>query len=86
MNGCNFALMADECRDNSGTQELSIVIRFFSKRSDQIADATVVVKERFLGFVPLEAFDATTLSRKFIEFLLCLNIPLKSYIRLYSDG
>jgi hypothetical protein len=78
--------MADECRDISGTQQLSIVVRFFSDQDDRIVDAGMVVKERFLGFVPLEAFDASTLTRKIIELLISLNIPLEACICLCFDG
>jgi hypothetical protein len=78
--------MADECRDISGTQQLSIVVRFFFDQDDPIVDAATVVKERFLGFVPLEAFDASTLTRKIIELLISLNIPLKACICLCFDG
>ena len=78
--------MADECRDISGTEQLSIVIRFCSDLHDGIIDASEIVKERFLGFVPLEAFGARTLARKIIELLNRLHIPLESCISLCFDG
>ncbi|CAF1263221.1 unnamed protein product [Adineta ricciae] len=86
VNGCMYALMADECRDISGHQQLSIVIRFVRDLNDRMASSTDVVKEYFLGFVPLEAFDAATLAQNIVEFLKQLNIPLQSCICLCFDG
>jgi len=81
-----YALMADECRDISGHQQLSIVIRFICDDHIHAADCSDVLKEYFLGFIPLEKFDAETLSIKIVEFLNKLNIPLKSCICLCFDG
>lgn len=78
--------MADECRDISGTQQLSIVIRFVPKLSGGTFDARYVVKEYFLGFIPLEKFDAATLANKIIEFLNYWKIPLENCICLCFDG
>jgi Domain of unknown function (DUF4371) len=78
--------MADECRDISGRQQLSIVIRFVRDLNNRTINTSLVVKEYFLGFVALEAFDAAALSEKIIEFLNSLNIPLQSCICLCFDG
>lgn len=78
--------MADECRDISGTQQLSIVIRFVHNPYKSTIDEAVVVKEYFLGFVPLQQFDAQTLANKIVEFLNYWKIPLKSCICLCFDG
>lgn len=78
--------MADECRDISGTQQLSIVIRFVPNLSGGTFDARYVVKEYFLGFIPLEKFDAATLANKIIEFLNYWKIPLENCICLCFDG
>ncbi|CAF3808597.1 unnamed protein product, partial [Rotaria sp. Silwood1] len=83
---CNYALMADECRDISGTQKLSIVIRFVPDLNNSSIDFSSFVKEYFLGFVPLEEFDAITLAENIVEFLKNLNIPLESCICLCFDG
>lgn len=77
--------MADECRDISGTQQLSIVIRFCSNFNNSI-NRSNVVKDFFLGFIPLQAFDAATLTKAIVEFLMHLNIPLESCICLCFDG
>jgi len=78
--------MADECRDISGRQQLSIVIRFVRDLNNRTINTSLVVKEYFLGFVALEAFDAPAFSEKIVEFLNSLNIPLQSRICLCFDG
>ena len=80
--------MADECREISGTgtQQLSVVIRFARDLNNRAIDTLFIVKEYFLGFVGLEAFDAATLSDKIVEFSNSLNIPLQSCICLCFDG
>lgn len=78
--------MADECRDISGRQQLSIVIRFVHDLNDRKIDASNVVREYFLGFVALDEFDAETLANKMIDFLNRLNISLELCICLCFDG
>jgi hypothetical protein len=78
--------MADECRDISGTQQLSIVIRFVRDLDSRTIDSSNVVKEYFLGFIALQEFDAATLANKIVEFLNDLDIALKSCICLCFDG
>ena len=78
--------MADECRDTSGTQQLSIVIRFVPSPNNCTADKNYVVKEYFLGFISLEKFDAITLANKIVEFLSYWKISLESCICLCFDG
>jgi hypothetical protein len=78
--------MADECRDISGRQQLSIVIRFVRDVNDRKIDASNVVKEYFLGFVALDEFDAETLANKIVDFLKSLNISLDACICLCFDG
>ena len=53
--------MADECRDISGTQQLSIVIRFVPDLSNRTFDRSNVVKEFFLGFCLDEFFSKVIL-------------------------
>ena len=78
--------MADECRDISGTQQLSIVIRFCPDVKNGTIDRSSVEKEFFLGFLPLQAFDAMTLTKAIVDFLTQLRIPLTSCICLCFDG
>ncbi|CAF2855335.1 unnamed protein product [Rotaria sp. Silwood2] len=86
LNNNKYALMADECRDISGTQQLSIVIRFVPNSNNCTTDKNYVVKEYFLGFIPLEKFDATTLANNIVEFLNHWKIPLESCICLFMSG
>ncbi|CAM4956510.1 unnamed protein product, partial [Rotaria socialis] len=86
LNSNKYALMADECRDIRGTQQLSIVIRFVPNSNNCTTDKNYVVKEYFLGFIPLEKFDATTLANNIVEFLNHWKIPLESCICLCFDG
>ena len=78
--------MADECKDISGRQQLSIVIRFIGDLNNRRIDTSNIVKEYFLGFVALDKFDAETLANKIVDFLNDLNIPLESCICLCFDG
>ncbi|CAF2962449.1 unnamed protein product [Rotaria sp. Silwood2] len=56
-----FSLMADESRDISGHEQLSIVIRVVIDSPDTKAD---LVKEYFMGLIRLHEFDAKSLSLK----------------------
>jgi hypothetical protein len=78
--------MVDESRDVTGTEQLSIVIRFVNDQNVDLNDNSSVVKEYFLDFVPLKEFDAPTLATKILEFLNKLNIPLHSCICFCFDG
>ncbi|CAF3819629.1 unnamed protein product, partial [Rotaria sp. Silwood1] len=86
LNKNKYALMADECRDVSGTQQLSIVIRFVPDPNRCTIDKAYIVKEYFLGFIPLAQFDAETLANKIVEFLNYWKIPLEFCICLCFDG
>ncbi|CAF4531509.1 unnamed protein product, partial [Rotaria sp. Silwood2] len=86
LNKNKYALMADECRDVSGTQQLSIVIRFVPDPNRCTIDKVYIVKEYFLGFIPLAQFDVETLANKIAEFLNYWKIPLESCICLCFDG
>jgi hypothetical protein len=77
--------MADECRDISGTQQLSVVIRFDGDLNNRTIDSSNVMKQYFLGFIPLQQFDVVTLADKIVEFLNNLNISLQSCICLCFD-
>jgi hypothetical protein len=78
--------MADESRDISGTEQLSVVIRFVHDQDIDMNDYSNGVNDYFLGFLPLQEFDAPALAIKIIEFLNKLNIPLQSCIALCFDG
>lgn len=78
--------MADESRDISGTEQLSIVIRFVHDQDIDMNDYSNIVKDYFLGFLPLQEFDAPALAIRIVQFLNELNIPLQSCISLCFDG
>jgi len=78
--------MADESRDISGTQQLSIVIRFVHDQDIDMNDYSNIVKDYFLGFLPLQEFDAPALAIRIVQFLNELNIPLQTCISLCFDG
>ncbi|CAF5112700.1 unnamed protein product, partial [Rotaria sp. Silwood1] len=82
----NYTLMADESRDISGTQQLSIVIRFVHDQDIDMNDYSNIVKDYFLGFLPLQEFDAPALAIRIVQFLNELNIPLQTCISLCFDG
>ncbi|CAF3585950.1 unnamed protein product [Rotaria socialis] len=75
--------MADESRDISGNEQLSIVIRVVIDSLDTRAD---LFQEYFLGPVRLHEFDTKSLSLKIVEFLEHCNIKLDSCIAQSYDG
>ena len=75
--------MANECRDMSGRQQLSIVIRFVPNPNNCTAIRKYVVKEYFLSFIPLEKFDAMILPNTIVAFLSYWQISLESCICLF---
>ncbi|CAF4928516.1 unnamed protein product, partial [Rotaria sp. Silwood1] len=81
--GKYFALIADESRDVSGHEQLSIVIRIVNDPSDNNNDT---LKEYFMGFVRLHQFDAESLSLEIVKFLQQHNIQLDLCIAQCYDG
>ncbi|CAF0990826.1 unnamed protein product [Adineta steineri] len=65
IHGHVFVLMADEAKDCSGNQQLSIVLRYVSNdpvNDKENADHSSIFKEHLLGLVKLNEFDANTLT------------------------
>lgn len=60
-----FSIIADETADISGTEQLSIGVRFVELQEQQNDSATI--REEFLGFVPLERMDAATIADTIIN-------------------
>ena len=81
--------MADETRDVSGNEQLSVVVRVIDREA-QIENGSnqqsPLFKEYFLGFVKLDQFDAETLTNDIVEFLSFVNINLQDCIALCFDG
>ena len=60
-----FSIIADETADISGTEQLSIGVRFVALQEQRNDSATR--REEFLGFVPLERMDAATIANTIID-------------------
>ncbi|CAF3520458.1 unnamed protein product [Rotaria socialis] len=84
-----FALMADEAKDCSGHEQLSIVLRCIShetsKNNDKI-DRNSMFNEYLLGLVKLNEFDAESLSIEIIKYLSFFNIDINNCIAMCFDG
>jgi hypothetical protein len=77
-----FALMADESRDSSGHEQLSIVLRVVVPTDDN----KNIIQEYFLGLIRLHEFDAPALSNTIADFLINYGIDLQSCISQCYDG
>lgn len=77
-----FALLADESRDISGHEQLSIVIRVVVPTADNKS----IIQEYFLGLIRLHEFDAQTLSHEIVKYLTEYGIELNSCISQCYDG
>lgn len=81
--------MADETRDISGNEQLSVVIRVVDPdvtAKDHLKQPSSLLKEYFLGFIKLDQFDAETLTEEMVKFLSSVNIDLKYCVALCFDG
>jgi hypothetical protein len=89
IHGHVFALMADEAKDCSRNEELSIVFKCISdepvKKNDKV-DYNSIFKEYFLGLVKLSEFNAQTLSNEIIQYLSYFEIDINSCIAMCFDG
>ncbi|CAF1489142.1 unnamed protein product [Adineta ricciae] len=81
LRGCVFALMADETRDISGHEQLSIVVWVVS--SERVPGGTgfsskhtITFNEYLVGLVKLDAFHAQTLADEIVQYFSSLNISL----------
>ena len=54
-----FTIIADETRDVSGKEQLSLCLRYINKQ--------MIVNERFVGFSELSELDAKALSDKIMQ-------------------
>ena len=81
--------MADETRDVSGCEQLSVAIRVVDrdvKINNDLDQQSSLFKEYFLGFIKLDRFDAQTLTNEIVKFSSSLNVNLKDCIALCFDG
>lgn len=72
-----FSVMADETKDISKVEQLSIVVRYYYHGE---------LKEKFLGFTPLTELDASSLFLKIKEMLNKCDIDINNCIAQTYDG
>jgi hypothetical protein len=84
--------MADETRDISGHEQLSVVVRVVSDEmmpnngADFSVKHSIVFNEFFIGLIKLDQFDAQTLADEIVQYLSSLNIPLNKCVAMCFDG
>jgi len=76
-NGGIYSVIADEARDNSCTEKMSVCIRY--------VDGTYV-HEWFLGFVDVFRLDAQSLSTSLVTFLEQRKLSIKNCVGQAYDG
>lgn len=64
-----FSVIMDTTPDVSGSEQLTLVLRFFDFETMRIC-------EHFMGFIEIKRQDASTLLQAFITFLEDNDIPL----------
>ncbi|KAM4772387.1 LOW QUALITY PROTEIN: zinc finger MYM-type protein 1-like [Rhinophrynus dorsalis] len=75
--GSPFSIMADETKDLSKTEQLSVVIRFFHEQ---------MVQERFLKFYRADSLDAESLTGYIFQVLTSLGIDKTYCVGQGYDG
>ena len=73
-----FAVMADECRDVSGIEQLSVCVRY--------VNSSGVIAENFLGFTSMYELDARALTENIIAVLTKQGLNVKQCIAQCYDG
>ena len=79
-NYIGFSVLADEIADISGTEQLSIEIRFVYPTKKQ------TMREEFLGFVPLNNMPAASISDALLSKCLSLGLNLDCLLGQGYDG
>ena len=74
-----YSLIADECRDVSRTEQLSICLRFVSRTDNHI-------KERFVGFTDVHELDAASLAGETMRQLGQLGLNPSKCVSQCYDG
>lgn len=80
-NAVGFSIIADETADISGTEQLSLGVRFVDTSSEQ-----AMIREEFLGFSPLKDMDAATISDCIIEHCKTFGLLLNNLLGQGYDG
>lgn len=76
-----FAILADETTDISGTEQMSLGVRFTDSKS-----GTVCVREEFLGFVPVDDRTAEGLAGKILRVCEEYGLNLDKLVGQGYDG
>lgn len=76
-----FALLADETKDASKIEQISIILRFINIDSD-----TWSVEERFLGFVAAASCNAETLTKHLVDTVSKRGLSMKNCVAQAYDG
>lgn len=72
-----FSIIADETADISGIEQLSICIRFLKNNN---------IYEEFIGFYPLEEFDAKFISKTILEACSHMRLDMNKCVGQGYDG
>lgn len=74
-----YSVLADETADISGTEQLSIGLRYFNEETRE-------VEEAFVGFIELDALDANTIAKTIEIFLTKEDLNPEKCVGLGFDG
>ena len=74
-----FALLADETKDASKTEQISIILRF-------VDTGSWTIEERFLGFVPAMTCNAESLTKYIIDTISKCGLSINRCVAQAYDG
>ncbi|CAF4282758.1 unnamed protein product, partial [Rotaria sordida] len=75
-----FAIIADETSDVSGTEQLSISIRYVSEEND------ICIEENFLGFAALSDLTAVGITQSIVTFIKNCGLKIENNRGQGYDG
>ena len=76
-----FAVIADETADISGTEQLSIGVRYVDMTPEK-----PVIREQFFGFTPLEEVDAESIANTILDSCRNYGLDLNKLVGQGYDG
>lgn len=74
-----YSVLADETADISGTEQLSIGMRYFDEETQE-------VQEMFVGFIELKDLDAKSIAHSIDEFLTKEDLNINKCVGFGFDG
>ncbi|XP_047141462.1 zinc finger MYM-type protein 1-like [Hydra vulgaris] len=80
-NAVGFSIIVDETADISGTEQLSLGVRFVDTFSEK-----AIIREEFLGFSPLKDMDAVTISDCITQSCKTFGLLLNNLLGQGYDG